>query len=77
MVEAAAAGRFMVYAVATVDEAMEVLTGLTAGVADNKGLMPNGTINQRVATALSDMTAARHSYSMGEGGARKPRRRTH
>lgn len=77
VVEAAAAGRFMVYAVATVDEAMEVLTGLTAGVADNKGLMPNGTINQRVATALSDMTAARHSYSMGEGGARKPRRRTH
>ncbi|MBX3680251.1 MAG: AAA family ATPase [Rhodocyclaceae bacterium] len=76
VVAAAAEGRFTVYAVTSVDEAMEVLTGLPAGTADAKGIMPTGSINQRVAAALADMAAARHSYSMGEGGARKPRRRS-
>jgi len=76
VVAAASAGRFVIHAVASVDEAMEALTGLPAGVADAKGLMPAGTINQRVASALADMTAARHSYSMGEGNSRKSGRRT-
>lgn len=72
VVEAVAAGCFAVYAVATVDEAMEVLTGMPAGVADAKGLMPRNTLNHRVATALTDMTTARHAWSEGN---ERPRRR--
>ncbi|THF58064.1 Lon protease family protein [Pseudothauera rhizosphaerae] len=72
VVEAVAAGRFAVHAVATVDEAMEVLTGMPAGVADAKGIMPRDTLNHRVAGALADMTAARHAWSEGH---ERPRRR--
>ncbi len=75
VVEAVTAGRFAVYAVATVDEAMEVLTGMPAGVADSKGIMPRNTLNHRVATALTDMTAARHAWNEGNVRPRKRGRR--
>lgn len=60
VVEAAAAGRFHVWPVATVDEAMELLTGLPAGEADARGHLPRGSLNERVAQALAEMTAALH-----------------
>ncbi|HNQ76856.1 MAG TPA: ATP-dependent protease, partial [Pseudothauera hydrothermalis] len=75
VVEAVAAGRFAVYAVATVDEAMEVLTGMPAGQADNKGILPRNTLNHRIATALTDMSAARHAWSEGQERPRKRGRR--
>ena len=40
MVEAARAGRFAVWAVATIDEALEVLTGLPAGKRGEDGYYP-------------------------------------
>ena len=60
VVEAAAAGRFHVWPVATVDEAMELLTGLPAGEPDARGHLPRGSLNERVARALAEMTAALH-----------------
>jgi len=60
VVEAAAAGHFHVWPVATVDEAMELLTGLPAGEADARGHLPRGSLNERVAQALAEMTAALH-----------------
>lgn len=65
VVEAARAGRFHVYAASTVDEAMEVLTGLPAGVADKKGVMPRESVNHKVATALAALTAAKHAFDHG------------
>jgi len=73
VVEAARQGLFHVYAVNTVDEAMEVLTGVAAGEPDAKGVMPKGSLNHKVATVLSEMSAARHAYDEGDGG--RPRRR--
>ena len=61
VVEAARDGRFHVYAVSTVDEAMEILTGMRAGKPDNKGAMPRDSINYKVAAALADMAARRHA----------------
>jgi predicted ATP-dependent protease len=61
VVEAARAGRFHVHAVATVDQAMECLTGLSAE-----------RINEKVAKALADMTAVQHPNSRE---AEKPMRR--
>ncbi|GHT92920.1 ATP-dependent protease [Betaproteobacteria bacterium] len=62
VVEAARAGRFQVYAVATVDQAMERLTGL-----------PAERLNEKVAKALADMTAAQHPNRDAEKPARRLR----
>jgi lon-related putative ATP-dependent protease len=52
VVAAAAAGRFNIYAVATVDEALAVLTGAEPGARDASGQFPAGSINQRVEAEL-------------------------
>lgn len=62
VVEAARAGRFHVHAVATVDQAMERLTGL-----------PAERINEKVAKALADMTVAQHPNRDTEKPSRKLR----
>lgn len=77
VVEAARAGRFHIYPVTTVDEAMTVLTGVPAGEPDAKGSMPRGTLNYKVAAVLADMTAARHAFNDGEPASRRRRRREH
>jgi predicted ATP-dependent protease len=48
VVEAAAAGKFAVYPVATIDEGIELLTGIGAGERGADGLFPPGTVNRRV-----------------------------
>jgi predicted ATP-dependent protease len=50
---AARAGRFHVFAVSTVDEALEVLTDLPAGTADEAGAYPADSVNGRVQAALA------------------------
>jgi len=55
VVEAVAAGTFAVYPVATVDEGIELLTGLPAGEPDAEGLYPEGTVNRLVADRLAEM----------------------
>lgn len=45
-------GLFNIYAVATVDEALELLTGLTAGNLSAKGKYPKGTINHQAVKRL-------------------------
>ncbi len=52
VVEAVAEGKFHVYPVSTVDEGVELLTGLPAGERDENGLFPDGSINQRVEVRL-------------------------
>jgi lon-related putative ATP-dependent protease len=52
VVEAVAQQKFHIYPVSTVDEGIELLTGLPAGVRDENGLFPDGTINQRVEVRL-------------------------
>ncbi len=66
VVEAVAAGRFHVWAVAKVDEAMELLTGRAAGARDADGHFPEDSINARIEQRLVDMADARHAF--GEHG---------
>jgi ATP-dependent Lon protease len=61
VVEAARAGRFHVYPVATIDEGIEILTGVPAGVLREDGTYEPGTVNdlvdkeiQRVSRAVKD-----------------------
>jgi lon-related putative ATP-dependent protease len=54
VVEAIEAGTFHVYPVATVDEGIEILTGVPAGERDMSGRFPAGTINFMVERRLSE-----------------------
>ena len=58
MVEAVEAGQFSVYAVGTVEEAIELLTGMRAGERGLDGTYPPDTIYGRVAQRLQDMVQA-------------------
>ena len=50
---AAAAGQFSIIPIETVDQGMELLTGIPAGEADVTGLYEEGTLNRRVAARLA------------------------
>ncbi|MCP5277022.1 MAG: AAA family ATPase [Thiobacillus sp.] len=63
VVDACAQGRFHIHAVRNVDEAIELLTGLPAGEADENGLVPEGSINYLVATQLAELSALRQAFA--------------
>ncbi len=54
VVEACQKGLFHIYAVKTVDEGIEILTGFPAGEKDENGKYPEGTVNRRVADKLKE-----------------------
>lgn len=63
VVEACAAGRFHVWPVGGVDEAIELLTGTPAGAPDEQGVVPEGSVNYRVATRLIEFSSLRQAYA--------------
>lgn len=52
VIEAVAAGRFHLWAIDRIDDALQLLTGIEPGTADAEDLFPAGTLNARVADAL-------------------------
>ena len=74
IVEAAAAGQFHIYAVTTIDEGIELLTGVPAGERDAQGNYPAGTINFLVAQRLQAMAERR--AELDEAGANRKRKRS-
>ena len=54
IVQAVEEGKFSIYAIDTVDDGIEILTGIKAGVANNKGIYPKGTINYKVQQSLKE-----------------------
>ncbi|MCW8889459.1 MAG: Lon protease family protein, partial [Sedimenticola sp.] len=63
LVEANAAGLFKVYAVDHVEEAMALLSGLPAGIADEEGFYPEGTFNFLIQVKLAEWIALRLHYA--------------
>jgi lon-related putative ATP-dependent protease len=63
VVEAAEAGRFRVYAVRTIDEGIELLTGVPAGQRDGAGKFPDGSVNRRVEDRLIALADQRRRFS--------------
>ena len=63
VVDACAEGRFRVYAVRTVDEAIELLTGIPAGEVDEESTVPEGSINYLVAAQLAELSAIRQAFA--------------
>jgi predicted ATP-dependent protease len=62
IVEACAAGKFHVYPVKTLDEALTLLTGVPAGAADAQGRFPAGTVNAAVETRVQELLQLRSRY---------------
>ena len=55
VVEAVGEGKFHIYAVETIDQGIELLTGVPAGDADEEGNYPEGTVNYLVQQRLLEM----------------------
>lgn len=63
VVDAVRTGCFRVVTVATVDDALEELTGLRAGIPDATGAYPGETLNGRVEAGLADLAERARSFS--------------
>ena len=56
-------GKFSIYAIDTVDDGIEILTGIKAGIPDAKGEYPKGTINRMVQDSLKQFYADYARYA--------------
>jgi lon-related putative ATP-dependent protease len=67
-------GQFSIYAVSTIDEGIEILTGVAAGARDKSGAFPADSINGRVEARLRRLAEQRRAFARSEGGddAEKP-----
>ncbi len=72
VVAAVAAGRFHIWAVDTIDDGIELLTGTPAGVPGADGRFPEGTVNGRVDRALQQFAERLREFGAG-GSAGKER----
>ncbi len=66
VVNACTAGKFAVIPVETIDQGIEILTGMPAGLADVTGQYPEGTVNQRVTVRLAAFAAQASRLAMNE-----------
>lgn len=55
VIQAVTEGVFHIYAITTVDEGIELLTGMPAGKRDAKGRFPQGTVHNRVLARLKQL----------------------
>jgi predicted ATP-dependent protease len=72
VIAACAAGRFAVYPVRTVDEAIELLTGVCAGAPDALEALAPGTVNARVARRLQEFAERRRGEVAARGRPGRP-----
>lgn len=68
VVASVARGEFAVWAVAHVDEAIELLTGVPAGERGTDGRFPPDSVNGRVEARLGDLLAQRQRYAQEARG---------
>jgi predicted ATP-dependent protease len=68
VVQAVAQGRFHVHAVDDVDQAIELLTGVPAGLPNAKGEVPPDTVNHLVASRLVELSMLRQAWSSAAQG---------
>ncbi len=66
VVQAVAEGKFHIYPITTVDEGIELLTGIPAGTRDESGQFPEGTLHARVLARLKEL-----AEKLEKGGEKK------
>ncbi|PKM12924.1 MAG: ATP-dependent protease [Gammaproteobacteria bacterium HGW-Gammaproteobacteria-3] len=68
VIDAVAQDLFRVYAVSSVDECLEILTGQTVGVIDEAGNYPEDSINFKAISRLREISDMAHEEDKEEGG---------
>lgn len=63
VIEAVERGKFHLWAAKSVDEVLELLTGVPAGQRDGNGRFPEGTVNAKVEARLAGLAEAARSFS--------------
>ena len=71
VVEAAAQGKFHVYPVETIDQGIELLTGVSAGEPDDQGNFPAGTVNGLTQATLLEFARNARNFAAGGGSDRE------
>jgi lon-related putative ATP-dependent protease len=71
VVDAVKAGQFHIYSVKTIDEGIEVLTGVKAGERQKDGTFENGTVNDRVNRQLKGMAEKLKEFPSAAAGEKK------
>ncbi|BCS87089.1 Lon protease family protein [Pseudodesulfovibrio sediminis] len=72
VIEAVKDGSFTIWAVKTIDQGIEILTGVKAGVRGKNGSYPKGSINQLVDTKLQQLVDQLMAYGKDEKDKKKP-----
>ena len=75
--EAVRKGKFTIYGVSTIDEGIEVLTGVPAGEADEDGVYPDGTVHYSVEKRLRELAQSARRFGKEDdrdGPEEEPRR---
>jgi predicted ATP-dependent protease len=67
VVEAVKNGQFAIYAVGTIDEGIEILTGVKAGERAADGRFPAGTVNRLVEDKLKSFAERGRSFARTAG----------
>jgi lon-related putative ATP-dependent protease len=68
IVQAVKEEKFHIYSVKTIDEGMELLSGLKMGDPDENGNYPEGTINHKITTQLRKFAESRQAFSTPKNG---------
>jgi lon-related putative ATP-dependent protease len=76
VVEAVERGRFNIYPVDTIDDGIEILTGLRAGKPSARHIYEKGTLNRRVHDHLKGLTRKRRSFGSGWDGKDRRQKKT-
>jgi lon-related putative ATP-dependent protease len=66
VIDAVAEGKFAIYAIETIDQGIEILTGVTAGERDEEGNYPEGSINRLVADRLTRFAEKQRQFAVRE-----------
>ncbi|MGA7180749.1 MAG: ATP-binding protein [Thiobacillaceae bacterium] len=74
VVEAVKQGHFHIWPVNSVDDAMELLTGMPAGEPDDKGNVPEGSVNFQIAMQLAELAQLRQTYRSPQPQVRRKRK---
>lgn len=67
VIEAVRDGRFRVYPVTTIEQGIEILTGLPAGLRGADGRFPENSLNHKVEARLIALAEQRRAFARGEG----------
>ncbi|HUL31810.1 MAG TPA: ATP-binding protein [Thermodesulfobacteriota bacterium] len=68
-------GKFHIYPVRTIDQGIEILTGMEAGEMLEEGGFREGTVNERVDKKLRELGAKIKEYEGGEEGAKEEKKK--